>query len=170
MKNEVLYMRSISTSISTFSKLIESNCLYVDKTEYIYRMVKAPFGQYFCSRPRRFGKSLTVSTLEAVFAGQKNLFEGLWIYESDYEWAKYPIIHIDFGRSDSTSKENLEKWIGKELAGIAKSNGVEISGDSPALMFGELIKALYNKESKGVVILIDEYLSGSQTDSQMKIM
>ncbi len=150
-------MRSISTSISTFSKLIESNCLYVDKTEYIYRMVKAPFGQYFYSRPRRFGKSLTVSTLEAVFAGQKNLFEGLWIYESDYEWAKYPIIHIDFGRSDSTSKENLEKWIGKELAGIAKSNGVEISGDSPALMFGELIKALYNKESKGVVILIDEY-------------
>ena len=150
-------MKKISTSISTFKNLIEAGYLYVDKTKYIYDMVKEPFGQFFFSRPRRFGKSLTVSTLEAVFSGDKELFKGLYIYDTDYTWDVFPIIHIDFGKSDSSTVANLEEWLKLEMTGIAKKNEVTISGSSPALMFGELIKALNNKYQKGVVILIDEY-------------
>ena len=150
-------MKKISTSISTFRNLINSDCMYVDKTRHIYEMVKEPFGLFFFSRPRRFGKSLTVSTLESVFLGERELFQGLYIYDSDYKWEKYPIIHIDFGRSDSTTAANLEEWIKLELKSIASDHEVQIEGSSPALQFGELIKALYKKYGKGVVVLIDEY-------------
>lgn len=150
-------MKPISVSISSFKNLIEAEYLYVDKTESIYNMVKDPFGMYFFSRPRRFGKSLTVSTLEAVFRGEKELFRGLYIYDTQYSWDKYPIIHLDFGRSDSSTVANLEEWLKIELIGIAKANDVEIMGSTPSIMLGELIKALYNKYSKGVVILVDEY-------------
>ena len=152
-----MMMKTINTSISTFKNIIESNYMYVDKTRYIYEMVKEPFGQFFFSRPRRFGKSLTVSTLDSVFSGEKELFKDCYIYTTDYSWEKYPIIHIDFGRSDSSTVANLEEWLKLEMSGIAKLYEVEIAGSTPALMFGELIKALYNKYSKGVVILVDEY-------------
>ena len=150
-------MKSISTSISTFKNIIRSDYLYVDKTRYIYEMVKEPFGQFFFSRPRRFGKSLTISTLEAVFEGEKELFKGLYIYGTDYTWEKYPVIHIDFGRSDSLTVANLEEWLKLEMTSIAGRHDVQIGGSTPALMFGELIKALYYKYDKGVVILVDEY-------------
>ena len=150
-------MKKINTSISTFRNLIESDCVYVDKTRHIYNMIKEPFGQFFFSRPRRFGKSLTVSTFEAVFNGEKELFKGLYLYDSDYEWEKYPIIHIDFGKSDSSTVANLEEWLKLEMSGIATKHDVSIRGSSPAIMFGELIKALNAKYEKGVVILVDEY-------------
>ena len=150
-------MKSISTSIATFKNLIESDFIYVDKTRHIYNMVKVPYGQFFFSRPRRFGKSLTVSTLESVFLNQKELFKGLYIYSSDYKWDEYPVIHIDFGRSDSSTVSSLEEWIKLELNSIAQKYDVTISGSSPAIMFGELIKALNSKTNKEVVILIDEY-------------
>ncbi|SEL96881.1 PD-(D/E)XK nuclease superfamily protein [Butyrivibrio sp. ob235] len=150
-------MKPINTTISTFKNLIEADYVYVDKTEYIYNMVREPFGQYFFSRPRRFGKSLTVSILEAIFSGEKELFKGLYIYGTDYSFEEYPIIHLDFGRSDSTNKKKLEDWINRELREIADKNEISIKGSSPALLFGELIKGLYNKYGKGVVILIDEY-------------
>ena len=150
-------MKKINTSISTFKNIIESNYMYVDKTKYIYEMVKEPFGQFFFSRPRRFGKSLTVSTLETLFLGEKETFKNCYIYDTDYSWEKYPVIHFDFGRSDSSTVANLEEWLKLEMSGIARSYDVEIAGSTPALMFGELIKALYYKYSKGVVILVDEY-------------
>ncbi len=150
-------MKAINTSISTFKNLIEADYIYVDKTRFIYQMVKEPFGQFFFSRPRRFGKSLTVSTLEAVFSGQKELFKDLYIYNADYDWKEYPIIHLDFGRSDSTTKTNLEKWLSSEIRQIAEKNELSIKGSSPAILFGELIKGLFSKYNRGVVILIDEY-------------
>ena len=101
-------MKEISTSISTFKNIIEGSYIYVDKTAYIYEMVKQPFGQFFFSRPRRFGKSLTISTLEAVFSGQKELFKGLYIYDTDYSWEHYPIIHIDFGRIEFFNIHQIE--------------------------------------------------------------
>lgn len=85
------------------------------------------------------------------------MFEGLYISKTDYNWEEYPIIHIDFGRSDSTSKTNLELWINRELKEIAEKNSVSLKGNSPALLFGELIKGLNSKYGKVVVILIDEY-------------
>lgn len=150
-------MKNISTSTASFRKIVEGDYLYVDKTKYIYEMVKEPFGQFFFSRPRRFGKSLTVSTLEAVFKGEKDLFKGTFINDADYSWEEYPIIHIDFSRIDSTTVSVLEEGIKLSLTGMAKAYDVEIQGSTPALMFGELIKALYYKYEKGVVILVDEY-------------
>ena len=95
--------------------------------------------------------------MEAIFNGDKELFKDLYIYDVGYDWQKYPIIHIDFGRSDSTTKKNLENWLSQELRQIAAENEVDIKGSSPAILFGELIKGLHNKYDKGVVILIDEY-------------
>jgi len=89
-------IKKISTSTYTFSKLIENECLYVDKTKYFYNLITEPFGQFFCSRPRRFGKSLAISTLESIFSGKRELFDGLFISKTDYSWPKHPIIHIDF--------------------------------------------------------------------------
>ena len=150
-------MKKISTSISTFRNIIEGEYVYVDKTKYIYELVKQPFGQFFFSRPRRFGKSLTVSTLEAVFSGDRELFKDCYIYNTDYSWEEYPIIHIDFGRIDSSTVSVLEESLALLLKGIADKYEVSITGSTPALLFGELIKALYGKYSKGVVILVDEY-------------
>lgn len=157
MREGNIYMKSINTSIASFKNIRDGGYLYVDKTKYIYDMVKEPFGQFFFSRPRRFGKSLTVSTLEAIFNGEKELFLGCYIYDTDYNWETYPVIHIDFGRSDSTTKTNLEAWLTAEIKGIASSYGTIIKGKTPAILFGELIKALNQKTGKKVVILIDEY-------------
>ncbi|MDY6343161.1 MAG: AAA family ATPase, partial [Sphaerochaetaceae bacterium] len=88
--------QSISTTISSFQELRENGVLYVDKTSYLAALVMGADKLYFLSRPRRFGKSLTVSTLEAIFQGKRELFKGLAIDALDYDWKKYPIIHIDF--------------------------------------------------------------------------
>lgn len=112
-------MKKISTSISTFRNIIEAGYIYVDKTKYIYEMVRQPFGQFFFSRPRRFGKSLTVSTLEAVFSDQKELFKDCFIYNADYDWKEYPIIHIDFGRIDSSTVSVFSKL--NNLVDISRS-------------------------------------------------
>ena len=79
-------MKRLPITISTFSKLINNNCVYVDKTKYIYDLFKEEGNYYFLSRPRRFGKSLLVSTLKEFFLGNKELFKDLWIDTSDYQW------------------------------------------------------------------------------------
>jgi|SRR5581483_322563 len=95
-------MKRLPVDISTFSKLRKLNCLYVDKTEYIYNMITK--GQrYFLSRPRRFGKSLLVSTMQAILIGNKELFHNLWIYHSNYEWHKHGVIMLDFSRIDAST-------------------------------------------------------------------
>src|SRR5437870_5123237 len=89
-------MQRLAINISTFSTLREQNCVYIDKTEHIYNLItQARF--YFLSRPRRFGKSLLVSTLEELYSGNRELFKDLWIdAHSDYTWPQHPIIHLDF--------------------------------------------------------------------------
>jgi len=81
--------------------------MYVDKTEEIFQLVTKPKGQFFLSRPRRFGKSLTLSTLESVFLGEKELFKGLYIYDKDYDWKKYPIIRLALNKMGSSSARSL---------------------------------------------------------------
>ena len=90
-------MKNITSSIYSFENLIKENYLYVDKTEYIWQLVNHVGESYFLSRPRRFGKSLTVSTLKAVFEGKKELFKGLAIYDKPYDWKQHPIIHLSYG-------------------------------------------------------------------------
>ena len=150
--------KAISTSIYSFKDLIENNCIYVDKTKYLYDIITAPKGQYFCARPRRFGKSLTISTLEAIFHGRKELFKECYIYiDTDYDWKQYPVIHLDFARANLSSIELLSSWLVQVLNSIARNAGIETENTDPALLFGELIEALYNKNQVGVVVLVDEY-------------
>ena len=104
-------MKRITSSVYTFEDLIQGNFLYVDKTEYIWQLIKPAKEMYFLSRPRRFGKSLTLSTLKAVFQGKKELFKGLAIYDKPYDWKQYPIIHLSF--ADFTAvNDTMESWIG----------------------------------------------------------
>ena len=150
-------LKEITTSVYTFSDLIENHCLYVDKTAYIYKLLKVTKGQFFCTRPRRFGKSLTISTLEAVFRGRRELFDGLYLGSADYDWQVYPVIHIDFTQCVMDTMPQLQKSLCYQLEEIAKSYGLKLTDDDPALLFNKLIRALYDKTDTEVVLLIDEY-------------
>ena len=88
-------MKRLPIGIQTFRKLIDENYLYVDKTEHIHSLI-VQGSVYFLSRPRRFGKSLLISTLNEIFEGEKELFKDLWIYEADYAWEKHLVVRIDF--------------------------------------------------------------------------
>ncbi len=88
-------MQPLPIGIQTFRDLREGNFLYVDKTPQIYPLIEQSKGAYFLSRPRRFGKSLTLSVLDEIFSGNRELFSGLWIYDSPYEWKKYPVLRFD---------------------------------------------------------------------------
>ena len=99
--------QKITTSYSSFETVRKEGYLYVDKTVYLYRLVTGS-DMYFLSRPRRFGKTLTVSTLEAIFQGRRELFKGLAIDALDYDWKPYPIIHIDFGDCPFDTPKELE--------------------------------------------------------------
>ena len=150
-------MQDITNSVYSFEKLRQENYLYVDKTEYIWNLINPAGGSYFLSRPRRFGKSLTVSTLKAVFEGRKELFEGLALYDKPYDWKKYPVIHLSFGDYNVSSEavRELPEYLMAKIQKAAREHGVQISGATPALCFGDLIDQLY-KENQ-VVILVDEY-------------
>lgn len=102
-------MKDLTSSVYTFPDLIRGNFLYVDKTEYIWQLIRPAKGQYFLSRPRRFGKSLTVSTLEAIFQGKKELFKGLALYDKPYDWKQYPIIHLDFSNRKIIPRKHWRK-------------------------------------------------------------
>jgi len=139
-------------SKSTFSKYVEDNCIYVDKTRYIHPLVQAG-GAYFLSRPRRFGKSLTVSVLKEIFQGNRELFKGYWIYNR-INWEKYPVIHLDFLKIDFRAL-GIEKAIDNELQRIAQDYGIPCRGDSISEKFSFLIDQL--SQDRRIVILIDEY-------------
>ena len=99
-------MKNLPIGIQTFRKLINGNNLYVDKTEHIYELL-VQGSVYFLSRPRRFGKSLLISTLNEIFEGEKELFKGLWIYRADYPWKKHPVVRIDFSKSKARNEDEL---------------------------------------------------------------
>lgn len=148
-------MKDLTSSLYIFEDLINGNYLYVDKTEFIWNLVKPYKGIYFMARPRRFGKSLTLSTLKAVFQGKKDLFKGLALYDKPYDWKQYPIIHLDMGNCKSQTADELEQFIFDKLAMIAAQFGLELQGASNSTRFEKLIGDLY--EQGPVVILVDEY-------------
>jgi hypothetical protein len=148
-------VQPLPIGILTFRSIREGNFLYVDKTKWIYELVKNQQGVYFLSRPRRFGKSLTLSTLKEIFEGNKKLFQGLWIYNADYDWKKYPIIRIDFSGIKAFVKEDLTKGIISYLNSTAREYEIELQEENYDQKFRELIQKLSKKEK--IVILIDEY-------------
>jgi hypothetical protein len=145
--------------ISDFKKLREGGYVYVDKTEYIYRLIKEGSGYYFLSRPRRFGKSLLLSTIEYLFKGERELYKGLYI-EEKWNWEeKYPVVRIDFAK-DIVKKEDYKKRVIQELEKNYINNEIEqrIEKEEDEVgLFEKLIISIYRKYSKQVVILIDEY-------------
>ena len=140
--------------IQSFKELRTGNFLYIDKTEYVYQLVEGSKA-YFLSRPRRFGKSLFVNTIEALFQGKKELFKGLFI-EDKWNWEqRNPVIKISFSNIDH-KELGLSVAIKKELRKLANNFGFELESDSNGLMFRELIETICKTQGK-VVVLIDEY-------------
>ena len=153
-------MRPIASDTNDFPKLRGKGCIYVDKTEFVHRMVSDPNTQlFFISRPRRFGKSLTLSVLKALFSGRRELFEGLYIDKTDWQWEKYPVIHFEFNDVTTTNITDFEASFAihvqerLEKAGFAYDKSLP-----PPENFGNAIESLSAANGgKGVVILIDEY-------------
>ena len=142
--------------IQQFEKLRKSGFVYVDKTDLIYSMAEQGC-YYFLSRPRRFGKSLLVSTMEAYFQGKKELFEGLAIERLETEWEQYPVLHLDLNADAYNTPENLEQVLNKVLSDWEKIYGDNSDETTLALRFAGIIRRAYEKSGKPVVVLIDEY-------------
>ena len=130
---------NLTSSVFSFEDLRKGNFLYIDKTEFIWKLVQPYRAMYFLSRPRRFGKSLTISTLKALFQGQKELFRGLAIYDRPYDWKPHPVIHLDMGSRKSSSVEQLENALLDALKNCADSLGVVPRGDDAQTQLGNLI-------------------------------
>lgn len=142
--------------IQDFEKLRTNGYSYVDKSRFVYKL--ATEGEYyFLSRPRRFGKSLFLSTLEAYFQGKKELFEGLAIYDLETDWKKYPIFHIDLNTANFREKDSLYMVLNDYLTTWESKYGARESEATLALRFKGVIARAAEKEGCGVVILIDEY-------------
>ena len=141
---------------SDFADIVESNYVYVDKTDLLYRLTHDS-KYYFLSRPRRFGKSLMLSTLDAYFQGERELFEGLAISQLETEWKHYPVIQLTMGGEDFSKIEILESHLHGEVNDNLRKLKLEAEGESPARRFKSLIQAAAEKYGENAVILIDEY-------------
>ncbi len=150
--------QNLTSFVYTFEEMIKGNFLYVDKTEYIWQLLSQSSAGYFLSRPRRFGKSLLVSTLKAIFEGKKELFKGLALYDKPYDWKVYPVIHLSFGDYTpmKNTAEKVDAYLRDKVAAVADSHSIKLpKGIDAATAFGKLIDKLYEKGQ--VVILVDEY-------------
>ena len=143
--------------IQSFDQIIEDGYLYIDKTDLVYNLTHE--GKiYFLSRPRRFGKSLLVSTLKNYFLGRKELFKGLKIDAMEKDWKVYPVFHIDFNGGNFTEKGILQKWIDGFVASWERDMGFEGNRELPSgLRFIELLRYAHEKTGRRAVVLVDEY-------------
>ena len=151
--------RFILTSISHFPTLREKKSIYVDKTEIIYRMVMPQAETaYFLSRPRRFGKSLLVTTLEAYFQGRKELFEGLAIEKLEQDWTAHPVLRFDMSGVKFTCLNDLQQLLDNLLGRYESLYEIESNPDKlPGIRLKELIRRAKAQTGQNVVILVDEY-------------
>jgi hypothetical protein len=149
-------LKNLPLGISTLSKLLENNCVYVDKTEYAYHLTSQS-GAFFLSRPCRFGKSLFVDTLKEIFEGNQKLFEGLNIYDK-WDWTKkYPVIKFDFAEGILKSGKDLDEKIHEILLFNEENLGITTVNKSISGRFAEIIKGAREKYGERVVVLVDEY-------------
>ncbi|MDR1335513.1 MAG: ATP-binding protein [Tannerella sp.] len=149
--------RKLPVGIQDFEKLRTGGHVYVDKTAYVYQLANTAL-PYFLGRPRRFGKSLFLSTLKAYFQGKKELFEDLAVAGLEKEWIKYPVIHIDFTLGDVNRVETLVSTLLLNLERAERQLGISLDGEKePAGRFGKLIGLACEKAGRKAVVLIDEY-------------
>ena len=146
-------LKPLPVGFQTFRDLINGGFLYVDKTRLIYELIRNPKGVYFLARPRRFGKSLLVSTLEEIFLGNRDFFQGLWLNESPYGWEKHPVFRIDFSREPIHSAQDLTEGIQRILRRIATAYGLTLPEGPYHAQWQDLIETL--AVEKQVVVLID---------------
>ena len=153
-------MEKLATDIYTFSELVKNGFTYVDKTDRLWPLVNLSIGkQFFVARPRRFGKSLTVSVLQALFEGRRELFKGLFI-EPHWDWSKrWPVLRLDLGSVQPDRAEDLKGLFTNLLAREARRNGIALrEGESAPITFANLIDDLAATAPDGqVVLLVDEY-------------
>ena len=143
--------------IQTFERVIKENKLYIDKTEYIYRMTHTSGTYFFLSRPRRFGKSLLTSTFQSYFEGKKELFKGLAIEQLETEWTEYPVLHFDMSGGKHLDKEGLQRYILHTLEENEERFGIKNDSVDTNIRLNDLIMTAYKKTGRQVVVLIDEY-------------
>jgi hypothetical protein len=143
--------------IQDFENIRRDGYVYVDKTELVYNLSHGSGKYFFLSRPRRFGKSLLVSTMEAYFSGKKELFDGLAIAELEKEWNQYPVLRLDFSGANYNSEQVLESKLSSFLKFYEQIYSCVSSEPVASVRFDALIQAAYAKTGKPVVILIDEY-------------
>jgi hypothetical protein len=151
-------MKEILLNDQHFTTIIDNNYFYVDKTRDIHRLVTRPEKNFFLSRPRRFGKSLLLYTLEELFSGNRQRFNGLWIDRSDYSFPRLPVVFLSLSL-ESDSPEDLKDGLMTDLSEIAEDYNIQlkVKGKTPAMYFGNLIKALSKDSNSEVAVLIDEY-------------
>ena len=149
-------LKRLPVGIQTYEKIVEGEYLYVDKTKYIWNMVH--LGSYvFLSRPRRFGKSLLISTLQAYFEGRRELFKDTYIGSVEKEWTEYPVLRFSMASGKHMEKDQLERYLLNILSDNERRFGLSSDHSDPNVRLKNLISNVYEKTGKKVVILIDEY-------------
>ncbi|MCB1115916.1 MAG: AAA family ATPase [Chlamydiia bacterium] len=149
-------MKNLPIGIQSIKNILGNHgYVYIDKTGLIKKLIDEGAPHYFLTRPRRFGKSLLLSTLAAVFRGEKELFKGCHIYETDYDWQEHPVIHLDLSKMFNTTPEVLEVGLREALEDVASLYDLPLSGSTSVSCLNRLVTALSKKNK--VVVLIDEY-------------
>ncbi len=152
-------MKQIATNIADFETLRKRGQIYVDKTAYLHRLITNPNSTFFfCARPRRFGKSLSVTTLKSIFLGHREYFEDLAIAKTDYDWKKHTVIHFNWGKVEVSSLDAFKETFRDAVRSSLIASGWEYNESKrPSVNLSEAIDYFYQKDNIGPVILIDEY-------------
>jgi len=148
-------MKKLPIGIQSIDKILNKGYVYADKTGYVRQLLEEGAPHYFMSRPRRFGKSLFLDTLRAIFSGEKDLFKGCEIYESDYPWKEHPVLMFDFSRIANTTPEDFKEGIQATLTKMGNMYDIKVEGPSLQFQIEALIEELSKKNR--VVVLVDEY-------------
>ncbi|MDR1036856.1 MAG: AAA family ATPase [Deltaproteobacteria bacterium] len=155
---ETVKVKRLCVTDRPFTQIIQRNYLYVDKTKFIYDILNGyGYQSCFLSRPRRFGKTLLLDTMSELFQGNRDLFKGLWIDKSDYQFEKHPVLFLDMSYDDISSSEDLKNNIKDDLEEFADEHDIKLAKKSCGRMLKQLLKKLYKKNKVGTVILVDEY-------------
>jgi hypothetical protein len=148
--------RQLPLGIQDFEKLRKDGYIYVDKTEYVYQLTRTS-RPYFLGRPRRFGKSLFLSTLKAYFLGKKELFDGLTIDELEKDWIEYPVLYLDFNKAVYKSEQTLNAVLDSILKEYEQEWNIKDISSELSIRFDNLIKKVFKQTGRKVVVLVDEY-------------
>ena len=157
MAIEALRPRRFPIGVQTFEQVVRDFAGYVDKTAFIWDLMQSGGKYFFLSRPRRFGKSLLISTMKAYFEGRRDLFEGLALGSLETEWETYPVIRIDLSTVKTEDSAQLVKLLDFALSGLEKTWGRNPDAQTPGSRFMSLIEAAHVQTGKDVVVLVDEY-------------